>query len=173
MQATTKGESHRAIATDLRPQELNENSRYDPPESAKLSPLQVPPERRWSLVHPRRCSAFSLPSVHGADSGMEGRAAPELPGEYLSVADDPEGGVAENPRSPRSPRRLQRRVSGHGERSGPFGHDTAGRQDDRWDPQVSHAGKKGEHGTQADARGEAVARVPRVSARLQQWARLM
>jgi hypothetical protein len=48
-----------------------------------------------------------------------------------------------------------------------------GRQDDRWDPQVSHAGKKGEHGTQADTRGEAVARVPRVSARLQQWARLM
>ena len=38
-----------------------------------------------------------------------------------------------------------------------------GRQDDRWDPQVSHAGKKGEHGTQADARGEAVARVPWIS----------
>jgi hypothetical protein len=101
MQVTTEGESRRAIATDLRPQEPNENSRYDPPESAKLSPLQVPPERRWSLDHPRRYSAFSLPSVHGAGSGMEGRAAPELPGEDLSVADDPEGGVAEKPQEPR------------------------------------------------------------------------
>jgi hypothetical protein len=32
---------------------------------------------------------------------MEGRAAPELPGEDLSVADDPEGGVAEKPQEPR------------------------------------------------------------------------
>jgi hypothetical protein len=83
MQTTTEGESRRAIATDFRPQELNENSRYDPPESAKLSLLQVPPERRWSLVHPRRYSAFSLLSVHGAGSGMEGRAMAEAPGGYL------------------------------------------------------------------------------------------
>jgi hypothetical protein len=77
----------------------------------------------------RRLSVLSLSLsflVHRVGRGMDERAAPELPGEYLSVSDDPEGGVAENPRSPRSPRRLQRRVSGHGGRSGPFGHDTAG-----------------------------------------------
>jgi hypothetical protein len=49
---------------------------------------------------------------------------------------------ARGPPDPNSTRRLQRWVNGHGGRSGLFGHDQLGRQDDRRDPQVSHTGQR-------------------------------
>jgi hypothetical protein len=105
------------------------------------------------VIPTRAATVLSLGSRRGQGIGrLRAAVCRRGPGRVFIRADEPEGGVAEIARSPRSPRRLQRRVNGHGGRSGPFGHDQLGRQDDRRDPQVSHTRKKGERGTQANAR---------------------